>query len=651
MTDKDPLEALYDNYKYEEALSASEAVIADAARQSPIGLEIARRVKGDCLRRLGRFQESLHAFEEAIVEARARYNRVALANALRGKGDALRMLNRNDDAFKASEDAIIEARAINDRLALANALRGKGDVLRMLNRYDDAHKVFGDAIIEARAINDRVALAKALCGEGDALRMLNRNDEALKAFEEAIVEARAMNDRVALCRALRGKGEALRMLGRNDDALEPLAGAIIAARESTNPLGLTNALLSEGEALQMLDRNDDALKTFEEAFIVARTINNRLALANALRGKGDALRMLNRDDDALEVLDDALVEARTVKNSFAVANTQIALAEIHEKRNEREKALAAFDEALTLGTTLSYGYATTRAIAGKRRLVSVAMQAQPPRAVPNVEEETARHARSDAKMLTSSDAEIERLHQRVVAIYGQHLVENLPEGATARLEFLQSFLPETRTWTAVLMCDIRGYTTAMSQTDPESQLEILNAYLARGTAIIQGEGGGVDKYMGDAILGFFLPENFSHPSESDRTLTIMRALEAATKLATDPELNRLFEQFRSCYTDLDEKNFGIGVGVACGQAKFGEIGASWRKEYTLIGQSVNQVARIQGCARAGEVACSVECWNHLGATHHFEKLALEYGSDELKQRMKGFETLALTGVRRKPSPA
>jgi adenylate cyclase len=179
-------------------------------------------------------------------------------------------------------------------------------------------------------------------------------------------------------------------------------------------------------------------------------------------------------------------------------------------------------------------------------------------------------------------------------------------------------------------------------------VHILNQYLERATTIIQGEGGGVDKYMGDAVLGFFLPIDVENGVASDRAVKAEAALTAATKLVTDARLGALFAEFRTRYSDLDDKNFGIGVGVTCGRAKFGNIGAPWRKEYTLIGQPVNQVARVQGCARAGEVVSTRECWNQLSGTDHpFENVALSVSAEEAKQRLKGFETIAIERVTRK----
>ena len=159
--------------------------------------------------------------------------------------------------------------------------------------------------------------------------------------------------------------------------------------------------------------------------------------------------------------------------------------------------------------------------------------------------------------------------------------------------------------------------------------------------------------MGDAVLGFYLPihlddNNHDDKNALDRATSVQAALTAATKLVTDAQLGELFANFRAGYRDLYETNFGIGVGVTCGRAKFGNIGAAARKEYTLIGQPVNQVARVQGCARAGEVVCTGESRMELAAADHaYAKADVSISHKEAKQRLKGFEEIAVLRVTRK----
>ncbi len=343
---------------------------------------------------------------------------------------------------------------------------------------------------------------------------------------------------------------------------------------------------------------------------------------------------------------------------MAMANALIAVGEVKES-NDTTGSKRAFDEAAELGRALNYGYATFRANAGLRRLATQARTqehpqgrkpaARKPVSVSLKENPGAKTSReAQAAPLADGDKNVlGELEDRVTKTYGAPAIAQLTQDPQERRKILESMLPDARMWTVVLMCDIRGYTTAMARTDPEDQVDILNQYLARATQIIQNAGGGVDKYMGDAVLGFFLPNNLEEEIAADRALKVADALNAATALVTDPELNALFAQFRARFRDLDETHFGIGVGVTSGQAKFGVIGARERREYTLIGRPVNQVARVQGCARAGEVVCTGESWGQLPAVkHRFERAVVSIPECELTQRLKGFEQISVVRVTR-----
>ena len=91
----DPLQRLFDAGRHEEALRASEQVLAAREKHDTPRIFFAMRIKGDALRRLGRHAESLAVFERVLADARAANDAAAVAYALDGKGEALRMLDRH----------------------------------------------------------------------------------------------------------------------------------------------------------------------------------------------------------------------------------------------------------------------------------------------------------------------------------------------------------------------------------------------------------------------------------------------------------------------------------------------------------------------------------------------------------------------------
>ena len=141
----DPLQQLLEAYRYDEALQASEQILAERGKHDSKRMLEAQCAKGRALYYLNRYGEALALFEEAITEGHAAGNGHAVANALVGKGDALRGLIRDTEALAVFEEAITEGRAAGNGHAVANALEEKGDALRGLNRDTEALAVFAEA--------------------------------------------------------------------------------------------------------------------------------------------------------------------------------------------------------------------------------------------------------------------------------------------------------------------------------------------------------------------------------------------------------------------------------------------------------------------------------------------------------------------------
>ena len=101
------------------------------------------------------------------------------------------------------------------------------------------------------------------------------------------------------------------------------------------------------------------------------------------------------------------------------------------------------------------------------------------------------------------------------------------------------------------------------------------------TNILQSNSGTLDKYIGDAVMGFWgAPiEDINHGHLAAKT-----AIEMVLKLT---ELNPLFE-----------KKYGvrlnIGIGINSGEVSVGNFGSEKVFEYTVIGDNVNLASRLEG---------------------------------------------------------
>jgi adenylate cyclase len=133
---------------------------------------------------------------------------------------------------------------------------------------------------------------------------------------------------------------------------------------------------------------------------------------------------------------------------------------------------------------------------------------------------------------------------------------------------------------AFLFADVRGFTTLTESTPAGEVLDWLNAYYAAVTPILHAHGATIDSFRGDGVTALFgaplpLP---------DAAANALRAAQAML-LAVDA-LNRN-------PPTAGAPPIRIGIGLAYGDAVFGDLGSPDRRDFTAIGDDVNVAARLQ----------------------------------------------------------
>jgi adenylate cyclase len=155
----------------------------------------------------------------------------------------------------------------------------------------------------------------------------------------------------------------------------------------------------------------------------------------------------------------------------------------------------------------------------------------------------------------------------------------------------EPWLKGTRSQVSVLFTDVRGFTAIAGEREPERIVDALNEYFAIATAAIVREGGYVDKYIGDGVLGIFgLPA----PCEDHA----LRAVKASVDMQRDLR--------RAARNNLNPFLHRIGIGVNSGLVLAGNIGSEDKMEYTVVGDCVNVASRLNGLAEPGEIIIGEE---------------------------------------------
>lgn len=169
-----------------------------------------------------------------------------------------------------------------------------------------------------------------------------------------------------------------------------------------------------------------------------------------------------------------------------------------------------------------------------------------------------------------------RERERVRDLFGRHVGREVAAAA----ELQRPTLGGEERHVAVIFVDIVGSTQFVSTLPPKDVVKLLNRFFAVIVEEVDRHRGMVNKFEGDATLAIFgAPVTLDKPEDD--------ALAAARTI-----LRRLESEVPEC---------PAGIGVAAGQVVAGNVGANERFEYTVIGEPVNEAARLSELAKSRPV--------------------------------------------------
>jgi adenylate cyclase len=152
----------------------------------------------------------------------------------------------------------------------------------------------------------------------------------------------------------------------------------------------------------------------------------------------------------------------------------------------------------------------------------------------------------------------------VTNLFGQHVSPQVVD----RLLAAGSTTSSDARQVAVMFVDIRGFTAAARARTPQEVVLV---------EIVDRNGGIVNKFLGDGFLALF-GAPLDDPDAPRRAVTAAREMLAA------------IEQ----HNVRSDWPLRIGIGLHLGQVVAGNVGSPRRKEYTVIGDTVNLASRIEG---------------------------------------------------------
>jgi adenylate cyclase len=144
---------------------------------------------------------------------------------------------------------------------------------------------------------------------------------------------------------------------------------------------------------------------------------------------------------------------------------------------------------------------------------------------------------------------------------------------------------------AIMMADIRNFTTLSSQMKPQDVVDLLNVYFSDMIEVFVENGIIVDKFIGDGILAYAVDEG--SPVVYENML----------KAAFDMQLKLVQTNIKLKKRNLPKIQLGIGLHE--GTVILGSIGSKDKLQYTIIGDPVNVAARLEGLCKEKQVGLIV----------------------------------------------
>ena len=191
-------------------------------------------------------------------------------------------------------------------------------------------------------------------------------------------------------------------------------------------------------------------------------------------------------------------------------------------------------------------------------------------------------------------------HERLFATFGQHV------GRRHRDRLLEDDVdfgkPMFRSDAVVMFTDVRDFTATSSTMNPMDLAEELSAYTSMIVDIVHETDGFVDKFIGDGTMSFWgypgIPE-----VAPDRILGAARRIVAASQTLK-----------------LGGVAIRTGVGINLGELFMGNVGSEERRQYAVLGDTVNLAARFEGLTKRLEtnVVCSKAFYEKLSPENSAE---------------------------------
>lgn len=189
----------------------------------------------------------------------------------------------------------------------------------------------------------------------------------------------------------------------------------------------------------------------------------------------------------------------------------------------------------------------------------------------------------------------------------------------------------------VLFCDMAGFTSRTEDMRPHEVLVLLNRCFSHLTEVVFQHEGTLDKYIGDCIMAVF-GAPYAQPDHAVRAARAALGMREAIRKMNEgqPEVARI--EFR--------------IGIHSGRVVAGDVGHVTRRDWTVLGSTVNLAARMESSvAQRGQIVLTGDTHALLGAAFEVRPIVVEKLPKGISRDFAAFELVGVTGDPGEPGPA
>lgn len=216
---------------------------------------------------------------------------------------------------------------------------------------------------------------------------------------------------------------------------------------------------------------------------------------------------------------------------------------------------------------------------------------------------------------------IRRIFQKFVP---KEILDKILHGSETGKDLVEEFKTIT-----LLNIDIRGFSKIARKIGPQKTVSLLNGFFSVMGGIVFKHHGIVDKYIGDGFLSLF-GAPVSSAMDADNAVTAALEMKESLK-----DLNIVFVKELGI-------SLNIGISIHTGEIVVGNIGFDMKMDYTVIGDSANEVFRMQALTKVIPNGILISEKTHRASLSRLEIREAEL-PDDIDEGLKGFKIYELLG--------